>query len=84
VGGDVAADAVDAADDFMAGNDGIFDAGKLGVDDVKVGPANPQALTVTRISPSPGRGSGRSCIWSGAPGAGNTIARICFSGDEPD
>ena len=32
---------VDAADDFMAGNDGIFDAGKLGVDDVKVGPANP-------------------------------------------
>jgi hypothetical protein len=25
----------------MAGNDGIFDARKLGVDDMKVGPANP-------------------------------------------
>ncbi len=41
VGSDVAADEVDAADDFMAGNDRIFYAGKLGVDDVKVGPANP-------------------------------------------
>ena len=40
VGGDVAADEVDAADDFMAGNDGIFDAGKLGIDDMKVGPAD--------------------------------------------
>lgn len=38
---DVAADEVDAADDFVAGNDGIFDAGKLAVDDMKVGPANP-------------------------------------------
>src|SRR5665647_3186275 len=35
------ADEVDAADDFMAGNDGISDAGKLGVDDMKVGPAHP-------------------------------------------
>jgi hypothetical protein len=36
-----AADEVDAADDFMARNDRIFDAGKLGIDDMKVGPANP-------------------------------------------
>jgi hypothetical protein len=41
VGGDAAADEIDAADDFMAGNDGVFDARKLGVDDMKVGPANP-------------------------------------------
>ena len=38
---DVAADEVDAADDFMAGNDWISDAGKFGVDDMKVGPADP-------------------------------------------
>src|ERR1700688_4170129 len=38
---DVAADEVDAADDFVARNDGIFDAGKLPIDDMKVGPANP-------------------------------------------
>jgi hypothetical protein len=35
-----AADEVDAADDFMARNDRIFDAGKLRIDDMKVGPAN--------------------------------------------
>ncbi len=39
--GDVAADEIDAADDFVAGNNRTFDAGKLRVDDVKVGPANP-------------------------------------------
>ena len=38
---DVAADEVDATDDFMTGNNRIFDAGKLRVDDMKVGPANP-------------------------------------------
>jgi len=31
---DVAADKLDAADDFMAGNNRIFDAGKLRVDDM--------------------------------------------------
>jgi hypothetical protein len=40
VGRDMAADEVDAADDFMARNNRIFDAGKLSIDDVKVGPAN--------------------------------------------
>src|SRR5438034_7815623 len=38
---DVAADKLDAADDFMAGNNRIFDAGELRVDDMKIGPANP-------------------------------------------
>src|SRR3977135_1756457 len=37
---DVAADEVDAADDFVARNDGIFDAGKLRIDHMKIGPAN--------------------------------------------
>jgi hypothetical protein len=41
MGRDVVADEVDAADDFMARNNRIFDAGKLRVDDMKVGPANP-------------------------------------------
>jgi hypothetical protein len=41
VRGDVTADEVDAADNFMAGNDWIPDTGKLGVDDMKVGPADP-------------------------------------------
>jgi hypothetical protein len=31
---------VDAADDLVALDDGIFDAGKLRIDDVKVGAAN--------------------------------------------
>jgi hypothetical protein len=39
MGGDVRPEKVDAADDFVAGNYRIFDAGQLGVDDVKVGPA---------------------------------------------
>ena len=38
---DVVADEVDAADDFMSGNDRIFDVGKLRIDDMKVGPADP-------------------------------------------
>jgi hypothetical protein len=38
---DIVADKVDTADDLMARNNRIFDAGKLGIDDVKVGPANP-------------------------------------------
>src|ERR1700730_3964700 len=37
---DIAADKVDAADDLVARNNRIFDDGKLGIDDVKVGPAN--------------------------------------------
>ena len=37
---DLAADEVDAADDFVAKNDGIFDAGKLRIHDMKVGPAH--------------------------------------------
>jgi hypothetical protein len=41
VGRDMAADEVNMAYDFMAWNDGIFDAGKLRIDDMKVGPANP-------------------------------------------
>jgi hypothetical protein len=36
-----AADKVDAADDFVARNDRIFDAGKLRVDHVEIGSANP-------------------------------------------
>jgi hypothetical protein len=37
----MAADKVDAADDFVARNDGVFDGGKLRIDDMKIGPANP-------------------------------------------
>jgi hypothetical protein len=37
----MAADEVDTAYDFMAWNNRIFDAGKLRIDDMKVGPANP-------------------------------------------
>jgi hypothetical protein len=37
----MAADEVDTAYDFMAWNDRISDAGKLRIDDMKVGPANP-------------------------------------------
>ena len=37
---DVAADEIDAADDFMAWNDRILDTWKLRIDDMKVGPAN--------------------------------------------
>jgi hypothetical protein len=44
VGRDMAADEVDTAYDFMAWNNRIFDAGKLGVDDMKVGPANPACV----------------------------------------
>jgi hypothetical protein len=40
MGRDVAADEIDAADDFVAGHDGIPDAGNLGVDHMKIGPAN--------------------------------------------
>src|ERR1700732_2832941 len=39
VRGNVWAEQFDTADDFVAGNYRIFDAGQLGVDDVKVGPA---------------------------------------------
>ena len=53
------ADEVDAADDFMTGNNRIFDAGKFRVDDMEVGPANPArahldanfALTGQRVRP---------------------------------
>jgi hypothetical protein len=38
---DIAADEIDAADDFMPRNNRIFDAGKLRIDHMKVGPANP-------------------------------------------
>src|SRR5260370_35005760 len=41
VSGDAGTHEVDAADDFVPGNDRIFDAGKLGIDDVKIGPADP-------------------------------------------
>jgi hypothetical protein len=37
----MAADEVDTAYDFMAWNNRIFDAGKLRIHDMKVGPANP-------------------------------------------
>jgi hypothetical protein len=32
---------IDAADDFVAGNDRIFDGGEFAIDDVKVGSADP-------------------------------------------
>jgi hypothetical protein len=37
---DVAAEEVDAADDFVAWNDRVFDVRELRIDDVKVGPAD--------------------------------------------
>src|ERR1700687_1817931 len=40
VGCDVRPEKVDAADDFVAGNYRIFDAGQFGIDDVKFGPAH--------------------------------------------
>jgi hypothetical protein len=38
--GDVAADEVDAADDLVTRNDRIFDMGKLGIEDMKIRPAD--------------------------------------------
>jgi hypothetical protein len=39
LGGDAGAEHVDTADDFVTGDHGVFDAGQLAIDDVKVGPA---------------------------------------------
>ena len=39
VGRDIATEQVDAADDLVARDHGIFDVRKLGIDDVKVGAA---------------------------------------------
>ena len=40
VGGDVRSERLDAADNFVAGDDGVFDIRQLAIDDVKVSPAN--------------------------------------------
>jgi hypothetical protein len=40
MGGDVGADEVNAADDLMAGDDRIWDAGQFRVDDVEIGSAH--------------------------------------------
>ncbi|OIQ69127.1 hypothetical protein GALL_492730 [mine drainage metagenome] len=40
VGGDVGPEKVDAANDFVTGDHGIFDVWQFGIDDVKVGPAH--------------------------------------------
>ena len=65
--GDVAADEVDAADDFMAGNDRIFDAGKLGIDDMKVGPANPACAHLDANFPVAGKRDPRALASGAAP-----------------
>ncbi len=60
---DVAADEVDAADDLMAGNDRIFDIGKFGIDDMKIGPAHAARAHLDANFPvAAGTGSARSCI----------------------
>jgi hypothetical protein len=65
----IGANAIDAADDLMAGNNGISDIRKFPVDDMEVGPADPAradgdadfAVAWLRIGPllEPKRRSGR-------------------------
>jgi len=37
----IGADEIDAADDFMTGNDRVFDVRKLPVENMEIGPADP-------------------------------------------
>ena len=64
-----APDRVDAADDFMAGNDRELRLCQLAVDDMEIGAADAAGLDLAAAaSPAPGAGSGRSSMTSGVPG----------------
>ena len=63
VRGDVAADEIDAADDLVAGNDRISDVGKLGIDNMKIGPADAAGAHLdANFSVAGNRDPARSCI----------------------
>ena len=56
VGRDIATEQVDAADDLVAGDHGIFDVRQLGIDDVKVGPAYAASAYLDANLPVAGNG----------------------------
>ena len=72
--------AFDAADDFMAGNNGTSDVRKLSIDDMEIGSANAASAYPDTNFCVAGLGSAHFRICSDVPGADRTIARICFSG----
>src|ERR1700748_1645525 len=67
VGCDVAADEVDAADDFMPRDDWIFDSGKLRIENMKVGPADSTRTHLDTDLPEAGNGISALLQLEGSP-----------------
>jgi hypothetical protein len=55
---DIGSNELDAADDFVARHDWIFDVGKLRIDHMKVGSANPASAHLHANFAIAGRGLG--------------------------
>jgi hypothetical protein len=67
VGRDVAAHEVDAADDLMPGNDWISDAGKLRIENMKIGPTDSTRTHLDTNLPAAGNGISALLELEGSP-----------------